>query len=353
MVPGNDALATKTPSSSTSSSITSTSSTSSSITSTSSSGSASSSTTTSATDTDTQKTPHSIYIWSSLVAGVGSGALASILCAPLDLLKTRLQVYGSTGIQQHMHQRQGGGFVSMMRDILETEGIKGCFRGLGAALVTVPAFWGLYFPLYDHLKVRAGQEFPQVHDGWRHMGAAVCAGAISDVICNPLFVVRTRLQTEALHGSQVKMSMIQTATALYREGGLLKFWAGMSANLLGLSHVAVQFPVYEALKKKFKHDKSHESPMDLLMASATSKMIASSISYPHEVIRSRMMDSRQARISLLYVGRQIYKADGVRGFYAGLPLSLLRVLPNTCVTFLTYEIFSRWARRQLEERQTL
>lgn len=35
-----------------------------------------------------------IYFYSSLVAGVGSGALASILCAPLDLVRVRMQVWG-------------------------------------------------------------------------------------------------------------------------------------------------------------------------------------------------------------------------------------------------------------------
>ena len=31
---------------------------------------------------------------SSIIAGVGSGSLASIVCAPLDLLRTRMQVVG-------------------------------------------------------------------------------------------------------------------------------------------------------------------------------------------------------------------------------------------------------------------
>ena len=49
--------------------------------------------------TDNQKQPsqnehNPLFIWSSLVAGAGSGALASIVCAPLDLIRTRLQVWG-------------------------------------------------------------------------------------------------------------------------------------------------------------------------------------------------------------------------------------------------------------------
>jgi len=80
-----------------------------------------------------------IYLWSSLIAGAGSGAFASIICAPLDLIRTRLQVLAEvTGTSQH------SAIPRMIRDIVAKEGYTGCFRGLGAALVTVPAFWGVY-----------------------------------------------------------------------------------------------------------------------------------------------------------------------------------------------------------------
>jgi len=82
-----------------------------------------------------------IYLWSSLVAGSGSGALASVICAPLDLIRTRLQVWtavkGSKGEAASTLPR-------MLNDIIKSEGWRGCFRGLGATLVTVPLFWGIY-----------------------------------------------------------------------------------------------------------------------------------------------------------------------------------------------------------------
>lgn len=170
------------------------------------------------------------------------------------------------------------------------------------------------------------------------MGSAVLAGAVSDIICNPMFVVRTRLQTEALHqldnhsntGSRgaIKLSMIQTARGLYQDGGARIFWRGMSANLMGLSHVAVQFPVYEILKLKLAHTKKQPSAVDLLIASGLSKMTASLLTYPHEVIRSRMMDSRSASVRFTTTCRRIYAKEGMIGFYAGLPISLIRVIPN-------------------------
>ena len=204
-------------------------------------------------------------------------------------------------------------------------------------------------PLYDDMKRHLNRRFPETNHAWIHMSSAVAAGGISDVICNPMFVVRTRLQTEALHSKQ-KRSMLQTARALYQEAGPFIFWRGMTANLLGLTHVGVQFPVYEQLKQRFRQDKEYATAMDLLLASALSKISASCLTYPHEVIRSRMMDAR-TKASFFSTCRRIYGTEGWLGFYAGLPVSIVRVIPNACITFLTYELFSRWARNKIRDRQ--
>jgi hypothetical protein len=105
-----------------------------------------------------------------------------------------------------------------------------------------------------------------------------------------------------------------------------------------------RFPVYEHLKRKIGND----TVIDLLLASGLSKMSASLLTYPHEVIRSRMMDIRTSTgVSFWQTCRTIVKTEGFAGFYAGLPISLVRVIPNTCVTFLTYELVLRWARTNI------
>lgn len=255
-------------------------------------------------------------LYSSLIAGVGSGALASVICAPLDLIRTRLQVWTEV-----KHGSPTVAIPQMLRDIVKREGVTGCFRGLGATLLTVPLFWGVYFPLYDDFKRTWSLQFPTTDTTFIHMGAAVSAGVISDIICNPMFVVRTRLQTEALHqimssspgttaargggGLPTKMSMLQTAKSLYKEGGPFIFWRGMTANLMGLSHVGVQFPVYEKLKLFFRQHKKHESPFDLLLASGLSKMTASLLTYPHEVSIYDYQFLVDVLLLLLYVQKKL------------------------------------------------
>ncbi|GMH59600.1 hypothetical protein TrRE_jg4013 [Triparma retinervis] len=98
--------------------------------------------------------------------------------------------------------------------------------------------------------------------------------------------------------SSPPLTMRETILDLYTRGGVLVFWRGLTASLLGLSHVAVQFPIYEWMKEyvpklRYGDDKVCESgPVDWMVASAASKLTACTLTYPHEVIRSRMMDVR-------------------------------------------------------------
>ena len=301
---------------------------------------------------------------SSIIAGVGSGSLASIVCAPLDLLRTRMQVVG--GLEKNGSTNPK--IIKSIYEIYASDGIRGCFRGLGATLATVPAFWGLYFPLYESLKHQFMTFSSSYGDGGHnhhalvHLSSAMTAGAVADVVCNPMFVVRTRMQTEALHYFQVPVAerkphgVAATIIGLYKEGGVPIFWRGLTASLLGLFHVGIQFPVYERIKAEARRrsPNKEESALDLLLASGLSKMTAATITYPHEVIRSRMMDARGASAgkNVFETMRYIIKSEGYGGLYTGLRVSLLRVVPNCCVTFVSYELIARWVRNEMNKKES-
>jgi solute carrier family 25 (mitochondrial folate transporter), member 32 len=61
-------------------------------------------------------------------------------------------------------------------------------------------------------------------------------------------------------------------------------------TLAGLIHVGIQFPLYEFLKMKRVREGKVDEPkmLDILIASSLSKLTASAVAYPHEVLRSRL-----------------------------------------------------------------
>ena len=58
-------------------------------------------------------------------------------------------------------------------------------------------------------------------------------------------------------------------------------------------------------------------------------MMTATITYPHEVIRSRMKDARGDKVkSVLGTLRHIVETEGYSGLYVGLRVTLVRVVPT-------------------------
>ena len=65
-----------------------------------------------------------------------------------------------------------------------------------------------------------------------------------------------------------------------------------------------------------------------------------------------MMDARGASgASLFHTAGRVYAQDGLLGFYSGLPVALIRVIPNCCITFMTYELLLRLAKEEIRKRR--
>ena len=74
--------------------------------------------------------------------------MCTLVCSPLDVAKTRLQVQGFLGMHKY------SGMVNTLRTIWIEEGVRGLYRGLEPSLFTIPLFWAMYFPVYDIIKER-------------------------------------------------------------------------------------------------------------------------------------------------------------------------------------------------------
>lgn len=130
---------------------------------------------------------------------------------------------------------------------------------------------------------------------------------------------------------------------IYREEGLKGFYRGLVPSLFGVSHGALQFMAYEQLKRysanRLGKVEGELSAADYLWLSGASKIFAGSTTYPYQVVRARlqMYEAGQTYEGARDAMAQIWKQEGLFGFYKGLGPNLVRVLPGTWVTFLVYE----------------
>ncbi|KAJ2815237.1 hypothetical protein IWW50_006887 [Coemansia erecta] len=207
--------------------------------------------------------------------------------------------------------------------------------------------WGIYFAAYESLKHELSGRTLGGHISATavHVVSAMGAGASTSILTNPIWVLKSRFMTQSAYTDYRYTSMWHAVRVIHAAEGWRGFYKGLGSSLLGVTHVAVQFPLYEHLKCWMHVDADHQLESSrILLASALSKMVASSVTYPHEVIRTRLQN--QATPPFKYTGivhaaRLIYYEEGVRAFYRGLATNLIRTVPASMMTLLTYELLIR------------
>ncbi len=163
------------------------------------------------------------------------------------------------------------------------------------------------------------------------------------VCTNPIWVIKTRMLSTSSSYPGAYRSIADGTWRIFQSDGLRGFYHGLLPSLLGVSHGALQFMAYEKMKIYRENDIAEQqrdlSTLDFLLLSGLAKVFAGVVSYPYQVIRSRlqMYDAGKAYKGSRDVVTQVWKHEGVSGFYKGLGPSLLRVMPSTWVTFLVYE----------------
>ncbi|MQL96003.1 hypothetical protein Taro_028674 [Colocasia esculenta] len=129
------------------------------------------------------------------LAGVGTGALQSLMLSPVELVKIRLQLQMMGG--QHRRAVRVGP-ANIAKNILRNEGVRGMYRGLSITVLRDAPAHGVYFWTYEYTREK-------LHPGCRSTGeetlgtmlfAGGMAGVASWVCCYPLDVVKSRLQAQ-------------------------------------------------------------------------------------------------------------------------------------------------------------
>uniref|UniRef100_G3S0R2 Solute carrier family 25 member 36 n=1 Tax=Gorilla gorilla gorilla TaxID=9595 RepID=G3S0R2_GORGO len=294
-----------------------------------------------------------------ILAGCG-GTVGAILTCPLEVVKTRLQsssvtlyiseVQLNTMAGASVNRVVSPGPLHCLKVILEKEGPRSLFRGLGPNLVGVAPSRAIYFAAYSNCKEKLNDVFDP--DSTQvHMISAAMAGFTAITATNPIWLIKTRLQLDARNRGERRMGAFECVRKVYQTDGLKGFYRGMSASYAGISETVIHFVIYESIKQKLLEYKTastmendEESVKEasdfvgMMLAAATSKTCATTIAYPHEVVRTRLREEGTKYRSFFQTLSLLVQEEGYGSLYRGLTTHLVRQIPNTAIMMATYEL---------------
>nr|CAD7571829.1 unnamed protein product [Timema californicum] len=187
-----------------------------------------------------------------------------------------------------------------------------------------------------------------------HALAGAVSGATTRLICQPLDVIKIRFQVEPLSStcSHAKYwGVSQAALLIAKEEGVSALWKGhVPAQLLSVTFGVTQFVTFEMLTHEawnlapsFHSD--HYRPLVHFVCGAAAGSLATLVSFPTDVVRTRLVAQGEPKVLLLvYTGiihsfKMILKEEGIGAFFKGLSPTLLQIAPHAGAQFAFYNLF--------------
>ncbi|KAI1934035.1 coenzyme A transporter [Ophidiomyces ophidiicola] len=339
------------------------------------------------------------YLLRSGLAGGLAGCAAKTVVGPLDRVKILFQ---ASNPQFAKYSTSWFGLASAIKTINQQEGIRGLFKGHSATLLRIFPYAAIKFLAYE--QIRAIIIPTKQHETpFRRLISGSLAG-MSSVFCTyPLELIRVRLAFETKHHS--KSSLRRICSQIYREnsgapsssslktaaessaastaasalghhapskGSISNFYRGFTPTLMGmLPYAGMSFLTHDTIGDWLRspslapyttipnserptesgHEQSRSHRVQLkasaeLFSGALSGVVSQTSSYPLEVIRRRMQvagavgDGR--RMTILETAKVIAREKGFRGFFVGLTIGYMKVIPMVATSFFVYERGKWW-----------
>ncbi|KAM3594118.1 uncharacterized protein V6R79_002597 [Siganus canaliculatus] len=163
------------------------------------------------------------------LAGASAGAIQCVICCPMELAKTRMQLQG-TG--QKKSKKVYKNSLDCLRTIYKKEGIRGINRGMVATLLRDTHGLGVYFLSYDLFTGWLGCEPEDPYIVPKLLFAGGMAGISSWLTNYPVDVIKSRLQADGVGGVNKYNGMIDCIRKSSQKEGWLVFTRGLTSTLL-------------------------------------------------------------------------------------------------------------------------
>lgn len=283
-------------------------------------------------------------------AGAIAGLVSRFVVSPLDVVKIRLQLQPFSLSDPLAPLREAPayrGTFATLKHILKHEGITGLWKGNVPAELLYVCYGAVQFTTYRSTTVFLQTAFPtRLPDAAESFIAGAASGAAATGITYPLDLLRTRFAAQGRH--RIYRSLRSAIWDIKRDEGWRGFFRGIGPGLGQIvPFMGLFFVSYESLRTSLEGFNMPWGSGDAT-AGMMASILAKTAVFPLDLVRKRIQVQGPSRNRYVYENipeystargaiRSILRAEGFRGLYKGLPISLIKAAPASAVTLWTYE----------------
>lgn len=281
----------------------------------------------------------------SIITRLASGAITAFLVktsfAPIERVKLLYVTQTMFESQKNQPYRK---LVPTIQYIYHEGGLRGFFKGNLAHLLKVMPNTAIKFTFFDIVKIFIPQNQNQsnLSSFAQSFSLASLSTAAQTCITYPLDVVRTRIMIDRARYKGI----IDCFKHTYRTEGVRAFYQGLGLSLYATcfySGLSLGVFDFSKLHPQLFHIWGFTVPYARFIVAMTAATIASFITFPLDLVRRRMQlkGSLSAPVvdftSATDCAKNIYRNEGIRGLYRGVPLQVIRSAPGTALQLLVYD----------------
>ena len=193
-----------------------------------------------------------------VACGAASGAFTSLALTPIELVKCKMQVPGTT-----MGTARPPSIPRIISSIFRTHGLLGFWHGQLGTLIRETGGSAAWFGSYEGVKklFLAYDTSLQNNEANVKLYQQLCAGAVAGMLYNfafyPADTIKSRMQTEdvggAVSGGKTKQgTFLGVGREVWKQSGVRGFYRGCGITVFRAApSSAIIFSVMEALRKEF------------------------------------------------------------------------------------------------------
>eukprot|EP00040_Diaphanoeca_grandis_P027584 m.157254 g.157254 ORF g.157254 m.157254 type:complete len:292 (-) comp31045_c0_seq1:328-1203(-) len=185
----------------------------------------------------------------------------------------------------------------------------------------------------------ASETKARVHSTSWTAGSSFAASALAEIVTLPIDVTKVRLQvqTVAVGATPQYTGMVDTMVKIVRNEGASGLFKGLAPALMRqCCYTSIVMALFPHIKGSLCKDGEDPGFVKRLIAGGTAGGIGIAIMNPAEILKTQMQTAVSGR-SMFQVAQNVYKTEGILGFWAGVKPNVLRCFLVNAAEIGTYD----------------